>query len=286
MNGASSGQTVRIMFESSPIGMCAVMTDGTVLRANDAFRALLGERRCVLDVAATIEDREALARSLRAVVEGAEKMFRLEIPTGNERALWVEISGIAMRGATGDAMLHVVDVTERRRHESALREQARRDALTGLYNRQAFNELLGARLASNPSGTLLFIDLDDFKKVNDTHGHARGDEVLVAVANALRDAAGEDGIAARLGGDEYAVLVVSDAPGKDALGVMVSRRINVAATVAAGGAPVTASIGIVGLCAGASVESLLEDADRAMYAAKRSGKARCVEAHATVRRVS
>jgi diguanylate cyclase (GGDEF)-like protein/PAS domain S-box-containing protein len=280
MDGPASGQTVRIMFESSPMGMCAVLRDGTLLRANEAFRDQFGEgAHSILDVPASGNDRETLARSLLAVVEGVETMFRLEVATRSERVPWVEISGIAMRGATGDAMLHVLDVTERHRRETALREQARRDPLTGLHNRLAFAEVLRSRLATAPVGTLLFIDLDNFKNVNDTRGHKRGDDVLIAVAGALQ-ASIEGSEVARLGGDEFAMLVPSAAPVKMNIGAMLNRRIAVAATVAAGGLPVTASIGMVQLRHGATPESLLEDADRAMYTAKRLGKDRCIEATA------
>lgn len=280
VNPLSTGQTLRVMFESSPIGMCAVLVDGTVLRINDALRAVLGDgTSSILDLAMTGTDRDALAQSLRSVVAGAERMFRREVRSAQR---WLEISGVAMHGGSGDLMLHVVDVSERHRREDTLREMAERDPLTSLHNRVAFADVLRKRLATQPTGTLMMLDLDGFKNVNDTHGHQRGDQVIVAVANALRASLGEDDVAARLGGDEFAVLIASEWAGKTALGMILTRRIGVAATVAAGGLNVSASIGIVHLVRGATPESLLADADRAMYAAKNAGKGRCVEAVATV----
>ena len=280
----STGQTLRVMFESSPIGMCAVLVDGTVVRINDALRAVLGDgTSSILDLAMTAADRDGLAQSLLAVAAGTERMFRRELRSGPR---WLEISGIRMHGGTGDVMLHVVDVSERHRREDTLREMAERDPMTGLHNRMAFSDVLRARLATEPVGSVMLLDLDGFKTVNDTYGHQRGDQVIVAVANALRTSIGENDVAARLGGDEFAILITSEWAGKTALGSMLTRRIGVAATVASRGVNVTASIGIAHIAPGATPESLLADADRAMYAAKNAGKGRCVEATATVARAA
>jgi diguanylate cyclase (GGDEF)-like protein len=104
-------------------------------------------------------------------------------------------------------MLHLVDITERRRRERELRFAAEHDALTGLDNVRRFRDLFDERLENRPFGTLLMIDLDGFKSVNDAYGHKAGDEVLVAIARALREAIGPSDNAARLGGDEFAVLL-------------------------------------------------------------------------------
>jgi diguanylate cyclase (GGDEF)-like protein/PAS domain S-box-containing protein len=262
--------------------MCAVMVDGTIVRSNDAVRKVLGtETSSILDLAVRQPEREALALGLRAIADGSERMFRREVRSAER---WIEISGIRMHGGTGDVMLHIVDVTERHRREEALRELAERDPLTGLHNRLAFHDILRHHLANGATGTLMLLDLDGFKGVNDTRGHQAGDQVLIAVANTLRESIAEADVAARLGGDEFALLIASEWAGRTALGMMLTRRIGVAATVAAGGMTVSASIGMVELASGATAESLIEDADRAMYAAKRAGKGRCVEATATVTR--
>jgi diguanylate cyclase (GGDEF)-like protein len=150
--------------------------------------------------------------------------------------------------------------------------------LTGLANRRAFNAELGRQLARERryggECSLLLIDLDGFKEVNDTLGHAVGDLVLEAVANVLRERTRDPDLAARLGGDEFAVLLPStDRRGAEVLAldlVQAIRELEVEA-----GASVTASVGVV--CSGDLLgepdeETLLVAADDAMYAAKRGGR--------------
>jgi diguanylate cyclase (GGDEF)-like protein/PAS domain S-box-containing protein len=250
------------MFETSPIGMCAVTVDGTVVRTNDAVRNVLGgDASSILDVGVVATERDALAKALRAVADGTERMFRREL---HSRDRWLEISGIRMHGGAGDVMLHVVDVTERHRRETISREPAERDPVTGLPNRLAFHEFLRRRLATDPAGTLLLLNLEGFKTVNDARGQ-RGDQVLLAVAKTLRAAIAETDVAARIGSETFALLVGSPSLAKSALGPMLTRRVGVVATAAAG-TTMTASIGIVDLATGATAEALIENADRAMRA--------------------
>ncbi|HYZ16883.1 MAG TPA: sensor domain-containing diguanylate cyclase [Candidatus Acidoferrum sp.] len=271
------GHTIRIMFEQSPIAMCAVMTDGTIVRKNSAFDELIPSAVTILTLVREA-DRDALGTSLREVGSGVLRSFTSEagLASGNDR--WCEINGVAMNGGTGDVMMHVVEITERRRREARLRKLAECDPLTGAQNRLSLHRILAERLAARQTGTLLMLDLDGFKAVNDTLGHQRGDEVLVAVASAIRETVPATAIVARLGGDEFAVLLDSDAPAATALGAALIRRIENAATRVAGSVRVTASVGIGRLQPARDLESILAEVDLAMYAAKRAGKARCVEA--------
>jgi diguanylate cyclase (GGDEF)-like protein/PAS domain S-box-containing protein len=263
------------MFDESPIGMCSVIADGTILRCNAAFAKLAGAPAgSVLDLVEPAA-RPALARSLRAIVAGEERSFSLEMRTSGAAGRWCEVSGVVMRGASGDVMLHLVDVTERRRREDDLREQAERDPLTGLQNRTTFHRVLGERLAAEAPGTVMMLDLDGFKAVNDTCGHQRGDAVLIAVAAALRDSMPVSAVIARLGGDEFAVLLEVDARMGMALGTRLVGRIMIAAATLVKAPRVTASIGVAELRPGNDMEAVLFAVDRAMYAAKRAGKARC-----------
>ncbi len=153
--------------------------------------------------------------------------------------------------------------------QERLRHDATHDALTGLANRALFRERLGAALAAD-GATVILVDLDDFKTVNDSLGHAVGDDLLVAVGDALRGATGADGLAARLGGDEFAVLVTDP----EVLGETVVRRI----TTALGGSLsdhrllMHASAGIATADPGTPLDRVLIDADTALYAAKERGK--------------
>jgi diguanylate cyclase (GGDEF)-like protein len=141
------------------------------------------------------------------------------------------------------------------------------DPLTGVLNRRAFFERLRTTLATRDRAELLvcLVDLDSFKAVNDTSGHAAGDAVLVAVAQALGAALRETDTVARLGGDEFAVL----AAGTHSQDIAERLREAVARTGAAAG--VTASIGAVVPTAGESIEEVLHRADLVMYQAKNDG---------------
>lgn len=160
-----------------------------------------------------------------------------------------------------------------------LRTQACTDTLTGLPNRQAMSEHLTGRLAAAPAAgtSLLFIDLDDFKFINDTMGHEAGDQVLTIVAARLCSSVRDSDLVARLGGDEFAVAL--DEGHHPAPAVMVAERILAAfdMPVMIKGAPVSLSCSIgIALTGAESVtaEDLLREADMAMYVAKSSGKNR------------
>jgi diguanylate cyclase len=164
-----------------------------------------------------------------------------------------------------------------RDHESRLREQATHDGLTGLWNRTAFVDVVTEALAGDGSGStwLLLVDLDDFKAVNDTLGHAAGDELLCTVASRLAGAVREGDVVARLGGDEFAVLCRCGVSGAE--GEAMARRVLAEATqpVRLAGhhlMTVRASIGVAEVVPGGDLEELMRNADVAMYAAKEDGK--------------
>jgi diguanylate cyclase (GGDEF)-like protein len=172
----------------------------------------------------------------------------------------------------------VGEVAERRALQDRLAHQAFHDALTGLPNRALYLRRLEEAL---PAGSgehcvaAVLIDLDGFKNVNDTLGHAAGDELLQRVAERLRGCILDGDTVARLGGDEFAIMVPQGRP-SDA--VAISRRVidalRMPIRVAGQEVSVGASIGVAYLDGHAAAEDLLCDADIAMYAAKRSGKAR------------
>ena len=166
-------------------------------------------------------------------------------------------------------------LTELREHETRLRRQALFDDLTGLANRTHFREEVDAAMAGAAPGrvSVLLIDLDGFKAVNDTLGHAAGDALLAGVAEKMRGAVRAGDLPARLGGDEFAVLL-RDCDARDA--ERTAQRILQALTVPImiDGAPVRAgaSIGVASVEEGDDLRSLLHAADTAMYAAKHDGK--------------
>jgi diguanylate cyclase (GGDEF)-like protein len=157
---------------------------------------------------------------------------------------------------------------ESRALETALRE-ARTDALTGIANRKAFDEhleLLSAIARRYDSAlALALFDFDGLKQLNDRHGHAAGDAALVRFATVLRHLSRESDFVARVGGDEFAVLMPQT--GREGAAALV-RRISQALAEGADPAPLRASAGIAELAAGQPPAQLLEHADRALYAAK------------------
>ena len=169
-----------------------------------------------------------------------------------------------------------------RDNEARLRDQALTDGLTGLANRQAFGQALRTTLSDPQHGTVavLFIDLDDFKVVNDSLGHAAGDELLRVVANRLATAVGGRGTCARLGGDEFAVVAGLPPGAGTEAGTAVARDVLAAmqapAMIQGRRTELACSIG-VSLTRGGDADqdqSALTDADYAMYTAKQQGKNR------------
>jgi diguanylate cyclase (GGDEF)-like protein/PAS domain S-box-containing protein len=172
---------------------------------------------------------------------------------------------------------NIHDITTQRELEERLRHDAMHDALTGLWNRAAFTqyaEKACARAARDSSTlALLFVDLDDFKQVNDTHGHELGDQVLIEVALRLRGCLRGGEVIARLGGDEFTVLL--EGIERQDVAIEVADRILAAlappTSDATGGQELEASVGIALNPAGRlSLAELLREADGAMYAAKRT----------------
>ena len=176
------------------------------------------------------------------------------------------------------------DVTDRRRAQAELTQLARHDALTGLANRPNLQSMLAAASLADswadPGRTLMFIDLDHFKAVNDTLGHAAGDAVLVGVAERLKHNLREQDLPVRLGGDEFVVLLGAGADAE--VGRVVAERLVKSlqepfefegSTVQIG-----ASIGLATSRRGMTPDELLATADGAAYIAKRSGRGRAATA--------
>jgi len=175
------------------------------------------------------------------------------------------------------ALLMVWHAHRRQAALAHLTRQAELDSLTGLANRASFNSALSAALddESSRNTTVLFVDLDDFKDVNDVFGHGAGDDLLCEVAARLRRATRPGDLCARLGGDEFAVLLRGTGV---AAAADVARRIvqAIAATahIRGGAAHVGASVGVATSTSETDLEQLIHRADVAMYAAKANGKGR------------
>lgn len=224
-----------------------------------------GEAPMVLAMLAAATQRPGISGPLVFEVAGPE-----------ERWIEMRVSNLLEDSLISGLVANIHDITERRAFERQLESQALHDPLTGLANRVLFADRVEQAIArarrSKRRPALLYLDLDDFKRVNDTLGHAAGDEVLVQVAQRIGSTIRGEDTAARLGGDEFSVLI--DQAATDAEAVALADRL-VAAFIpsfeAAGvKVPVTCTIGINRPEDGElSAGDLLRNADIAMYAAKR-----------------
>jgi diguanylate cyclase (GGDEF)-like protein/PAS domain S-box-containing protein len=175
------------------------------------------------------------------------------------------------------------DITEQKRLEDDLAHLAFHDVLTGLANRALFKDRLDQAVMrgerTNKLTSVLFLDVDNFKTINDSLGHSVGDQLLVAVAESLRICLRRSDTAARLGGDEFAVLI-EDVENHDEVIALADRILSALRepiTIGTHKVSVTVSIGITFGTAGTSGEQLLSNADLAMYLAKAQGKNRYEE---------
>jgi diguanylate cyclase (GGDEF)-like protein/PAS domain S-box-containing protein len=236
------------------------------------------------------EDIAALAAEVGVTPDG---LFHYKPPAGQSLAR--EWTFVRKDGSTFDGSLIVsarfdehgelagflylaADITERRHREAMLTQQAESDVLTGLANRQCLQRALGVAVGNtswhSPGRVLLFIDLDRFKQVNDTHGHAVGDAVLVAVAERLEENLRPGDLAVRLGGDEFVVLLEESVTHE--FGMIIAQRIvaAIAADFVIGSQRISigASVGLSVSRFGWTAEELVLAADGAAYVAKRNGR--------------
>jgi len=236
------------------------------------------KRSSVLAKSALAEEKDLLAN--RAEDKVYSDTYRLRHRNGE--TVWVRDDAMVLWDSQGHATWHgvLVDVTREKHLEERLQHQALHDALTGLPNRKLFQDRVRQALWKPHTGQIavLFIDLDNFKTVNDRFGHAGGDEVIAAAGRRIQSCAREGDTASRVGGDEFALLVeavtIEDVTalanrviaGLSKTEVAFSRQ-----TLTIG-----ASIGIAIAGPGETTETLLRSADLAMYEAKRQGRGRHV----------
>ncbi|HET9093911.1 MAG TPA: diguanylate cyclase [Solirubrobacteraceae bacterium] len=199
-----------------------------------------------------------------AVKAGSPRMVALPDDAEGRLGRFADLVGLAVANAT---------------EQRQLIEQASRDALTGLRNRRAFQERMAseAQRATRhvTSFSLVLLDIDEFKAVNDIHGHDVGDEVLVEVARRLCEEVRAEDLLARIGGEEFA-WILPDVGSRGALLAAERARLLIADTPFREAGPVTVSAGVANFEEAGDADLLFRQADRALYEAKRRGRNRCV----------
>jgi diguanylate cyclase (GGDEF)-like protein/PAS domain S-box-containing protein len=225
----------------------------------------------VRDIFGYLVENPGVNYSMELRMRHADGSWRVFEATGNNLLDDPSVNGIVVNSR---------DITERKAFEEQLSHQAFHDPLTDLPNRALFTDRLGhalARADRHPeSVAVLFLDLDNFKVINDSLGHKAGDELLVATAERLRQCLRPGDTVARLSGDEFTILLEDMYDRKDAirLAERIAERMNEPFVLRSRDAFTTASIGIAFVASGADrPDDLLRKADIAMYRAKRQGKA-------------
>jgi diguanylate cyclase (GGDEF)-like protein/PAS domain S-box-containing protein len=264
--------------------------DGTVRYESPSHQRVLGNAaeehagRNVLDLVHP-EDRPVVEGALRQLVERPGEVvtfeYRLQHRDGSWRVLESTASNLLGQPAVAGIVLNSHDITDRKEAEEKLLHDALHDELTGLPNRALFMDRLRqsmerSRREPDRLTAVLFLDLDRFKIVNDSLGHLVGDELLIQIAASLASALRPSDTIARVGGDEFALLLEGGRDVSDAVRVADRIHDRLAVPINLGGHEIfiTASIGIaVHNPEYERPEDLLRDADTAMYRAKTSGRA-------------
>jgi len=277
----------------SGVGIAITDAQAVILRVNRAFSRLTGhsEQAAVGRTPAMLAGdgqtkafRDRVRRELLANGYWQGEIWN-HMHDGDRHALWLTIS--AARAPEGETTHYVgafSEITKIKAAEARIHRLAYFDSLTRLPNRRLLRDRIGQAMAASARGklycALIFLDLDHFKTLNDTHGHHLGDRVLVEVANRLQSNLRESDTVARLGGDEFVVMlerlhVDLDAATAEARRVAQKIRAALDRPYAFGGASLhcAASLGVVLFRGhGQSIEALLRCADLAMYEAKNAGR--------------
>ncbi|WP_421117937.1 diguanylate cyclase domain-containing protein [Aquihabitans daechungensis] len=271
VTGIERTSAIETLAEMLPLGVLLLDKNGRVVFANDNACGMLGRdpeilKRDGFEPTLSDNDRQITTEILRRVLaEPGYERCTVQLVAGHVERAEYQFTSEGAPGEVSCVVVTIEDVTQRDAEHRVLEARANHDPLTGLLNRAALHELLDDRLAREEPTMVAYLDLDGFKAVNDTWGHERGDQLLVAVAQGLAHACSPEDEIARLGGDEF-VVVTDPQHSYEVLG----NRLRDAVTGATRGdhQQVTGSIGLAVSQAGDSCHDILRRADHAMYAAK------------------
>jgi diguanylate cyclase (GGDEF)-like protein/PAS domain S-box-containing protein len=283
-----ANQRFRSAFDDAAIGMAIVSPEGQLLRANRALAELTGYPQDQLvgmgfaDITHP-DDLQKDINALQEMIDGVRDRFQTEkrYIHANGQPIWISLSTTVVRDSDGNPMYllsQMQDISERKETEERLSHRASHDELTGLPNRGVLEDrmvlALNRQRRERKPISVLYLDLDGFKSVNDTHGHDAGDYLLVAVAKRLTALVRPTDVVSRLGGDEFAILCEAmNEQGATQLAKRIVEVVPKPIDVEGRSITVTPSVGIaLARDPGTKPSALLADADMAMYFAKDEGR--------------
>jgi diguanylate cyclase (GGDEF)-like protein/PAS domain S-box-containing protein len=286
----SSEERFRRTFQDAPIGMCLIGLDGRFQQVNRALTTMLGWSAEELlattsDALAHPDDLEVVREHRRALSAGEVASVQVDqrFATAAGSTLWTRLTMSLVRSRDGEPLHYVgqvEDVSEVRRAHAMLEQRALYDHLTGLANRalllERLTHALGEHARSGGLVAVVFMDLDHFKRINDSLGHDAGDRLLQEVAARMRTAVRPSDTVARLGGDEF-VLVLDGVTSVEEAGQVLQRVIDaIEQRVVVGEHDVVPSVsaGLTVSDGTGTAEQVLGDADTALYVAKDHGRSR------------
>ena len=276
-------------FEYAQGGMALVGRDRRILKANEALSEISGYRvdeltGMRLDDLTDRRDAAVETAQFAEMMAGPDDEYRCELRlvTADGRRRWVSY-GVARIGEAkpgNHAVVHVEDITDRKGYEARLLHLAGHDPLTGLANRRRFREDLERYLElatqAKVGGALILLDLDNFKDINDTLGHPTGDALLRAIADVFRRKFRRGDLIARVGGDEFAVLLwaldLTESTAFTQQVIEAVRDVEIDSDGQSVRATVSAGLVMLDTVDGATADDLIANADLAMYEAKERGR--------------
>ncbi|MGH2390054.1 MAG: diguanylate cyclase domain-containing protein, partial [Chloroflexota bacterium] len=284
----ASEELFRAAFHNAAVGMALLATGGVPVRANNRLCQMLGRSEAELlrhsfpQLLHPDDRRHVLQYMHRAADEPNGQGLECRYLRRDGEAIWCQVASSPIAGADGHVghhLLLLIDITARKQAEDYLTQLAHYDLLTGIPNRALFrvrvSEAIGHARRLQHQLAVLFVDLDGFKAVNDTLGHATGDMVLQLVAERVTQCVRADDMVARLAGDEFTVVLprIRGTDAAERVARTIIQALSEPFLLGDRMIHVTSSIGIsIFPDAGQEVEALLGAADAAMYVAKGRGK--------------
>jgi diguanylate cyclase (GGDEF)-like protein/PAS domain S-box-containing protein len=284
---ADSERLFRAMFDRSPIAIALLTEDQRITRVNVAFEKLLGRSAAELvgsTAAELARPDPAPGRRFTDGVASSSEPYEINFTRPDGSEVWGRVSSTLLTAESmgGPVVLltQIEDISILRTMQARFAYAATHDRLTGLANRALVLDRLAAVLTQSQRGSdrvaAFYCDLDHFKEINDTLGHAAGDQLLAEVARRFELTAREHDTVGRLGGDEFVVIAypVPSAAEAAAIASRLMEAVHQPLELAGQQVCPSVSIGAALAAPGTAADQLLADADRAMYAAKTAGRGR------------